>query len=262
MANQRVEMAGLHRDGRQIPIELAIMPVRVAQSISFSAFIRDLTAVKESQRTMATLEEQLRLSEQRFSKAFRASPLGIMFSTLADGRVIDANDAFLKIFGYSREDVIGRTSTELGMWADPEDRPRLLRQLLRHGSIHNVESTFRMKSGELRRALASVETVELGGERCALILFNDISERRRLEEQLRQFQKMESIGQLAAGVAHDFNNILAVIQGHTDMLLGGMVDGNDVEESLKQVAGAARRAGNLRANCSRSAGNRRCSRRT
>jgi two-component system, cell cycle sensor histidine kinase and response regulator CckA len=245
MTNQRVETTGLHRDGREIPIELAVIPVRIAQGISFSAFIRDLTAVKQSQRAMATLEEQLRLSEQRFSKAFRASPLGILFSTLEDGRVIDANDAFLKIFGYSRQEVIGRTSAELGMWADPEDRPRLLRQLLKHGAIHNVESAFRMKSGELRRALASVEIVELSGERCALILFNDISERRRLEEQLRQFQKMESIGQLAAGVAHDFNNILAVIQGHADMLLSGMVDGSDVEESLKQIAGAARRGGNL-----------------
>jgi nitrogen-specific signal transduction histidine kinase/ActR/RegA family two-component response regulator len=73
----------------------------------------------------------------------------------------------------------------------------------------------------------------------------DITERRQLEEQLRQLQKMESIGQLAAGVAHDFNNILAVIQGHTDMILGGMVEGKDAEESLKQVSAAAKRAANL-----------------
>src|SRR3989442_478518 len=84
-----------------------------------------------------------------------------------------------------------------------------------------------------------------GNTKGSIGILMDITERRQLEEQLRQLQKMESIGQLAAGVAHDFNNILAVIQGHTDMILGGMVEGKDTEESLKQVSAAAKRAANL-----------------
>src|SRR5262249_32114972 len=84
-----------------------------------------------------------------------------------------------------------------------------------------------------------------GNTKGSIGILMDITERRQLGEQLRQLQKMESIGQLAAGVAHDFNNILAVIQGHTDMILGGMAEGKDAEDSLNQVSAAARRAANL-----------------
>jgi len=91
----------------------------------------------------------------------------------------------------------------------------------------------------------TVNRVPIEGHPIFTSFVRDITDRRKLEEQLRQLQKMESIGQLAAGVAHDFNNILSVIQGHTYLLLGGMATGNDAEESIKQIGAAAKRAAGL-----------------
>lgn len=87
----------------------------------------------------ARTEESLRLSEEKFSKAFRSSPDPIIIASLADGRYIDVNDGFLRATGYHREEIIGRTSIELGAWADPEDRDKFIRILQEQGAVRNNE---------------------------------------------------------------------------------------------------------------------------
>jgi len=163
-------------------------------------------------------EEALQESQEKFSKAFCASPDGITIATLAEGRFIDANEAFLNTTGYKREDVIGRTSQELAIWENPRDRILLIGMLEQNGNVRNLELKFCIKSGEVRTMLCSADVIELGGQECLLMISRDISERKRLEEQLRQGQKLKSIGVLAGGVAHDFNNLLQIIQGYAELL--------------------------------------------
>jgi len=137
---------------------------------------RDISAWKRA-------EEALRESEARFSTVYHASPIGIGVSRLADEKFVDVNEAFLGIYGYTAEEVIGHSANELGLWL-PEERERLVEELEKRGRVQNVEMAFRKKSGETGKQLVSVEMIELGGEKCILGLLIDITERKRAEEAL------------------------------------------------------------------------------
>jgi PAS domain S-box-containing protein len=196
---------------------------------------RDVTARKEA-------EEALRQSEERFSRAFRLSPVAIALSTLPEGRFIDVNESFLQTFDFSRELVIGRTANELSLWENDEDLARISKVLKDGLAVCGMECKFRTRSGGSRVALVFVEKIELSDATCAIFITHDITDRLNLESQLRQAQKLEAVGRLAAGVAHDFNNLLTVIQGHTQLAMAR----NDVtpaqSKSLEAVSSAAQRA--------------------
>ncbi|MGB7846337.1 MAG: PAS domain S-box protein [Candidatus Acidiferrum sp.] len=138
----------------------------------------------EIARRTAT-EEKLQQSEHRFFTAFRFSPEGMSISTLKEGRYIEANEVFLRMLGYQREEVVGKTSTELGIWARPEDRTSLIQKYQRGETVRDIELNARTKSGQLRRVLLSLETIQLQDELCLLASLRDITERREVEEQLR-----------------------------------------------------------------------------
>lgn len=137
--------------------------------------------VEERRRT----ETALRQSEERFAKAFRSAPIGICLSRLADGLMLDANDTFLKMYGLTRQEAIGRTSIDLGLWADKEQRARLLKRLQDKGSLKVFEARMRRRTGEIGTVISAVERIELNGEPCVVTLQNDITERKRAEEKLR-----------------------------------------------------------------------------
>ncbi|MBP7736817.1 MAG: PAS domain S-box protein [Spirochaetes bacterium] len=156
---------------------------------SFAVFT-DITARKNA-------EEALRLSEDKFSKAFRSSPDSITISTVGEGCFIDVNDSFLKITGYARDEVIGHTVLELWIWPDEEYRKGLIARLLGEGRLHNREVNFRVKSGEMRIGIYSAEIIELQGETCLISVFADITEQRRLEREILDISEAErrKIGQ-------------------------------------------------------------------
>jgi PAS domain S-box-containing protein len=198
----------------------------------------------------ATLErlqaqESLRKSEERFSKAFRSSPMPMSLNTLDKGVWLDMNESMLRFFGYTREEMLGHTSLEMGIWHDPEERMRMLRQLQESKSVRDFSCRIRVKDGALREVLLSVERLDFGDEAVILVIVHDMTDRLNLEAQLRHAQKMEAVGQLAAGVAHDFNNILTIIQGHGDLLLTAPDLPETLRPSLTQIIGAASQAGSL-----------------
>jgi len=199
---------------------------------------RDVT---ESKRA----DDELAASEERFRKAFNASPEPMTISHWPEGRYVDCNESFLRITGYRREEVIGCTDTEVRFWPKPEDRARCMRFLEEHARAIDLEVLFGDKSGKERTGLYSAELIEIRGEQCVLAVMKDVTERRSLEEQLRLSQKMEAVGQLAGGVAHDFNNLLTVILGYSILLLRDLRPEDPRRAPLEGIQQAADRAAAL-----------------
>ena len=164
-------------------------------------------------------EETLRISEEKFSKTFHLNPDAILITRLVDGMIVTVNEGFKQIFGATEEEVIGKTALELNIWANPEDRNRVIEGLKTEGKVNNFEFSFRTKDGDIRYGLMSASIITLAGVSHALSITRDITESKMAREQLLQAQKMEAIGTLAGGFAHDFNNKLQVIDGYVDLML-------------------------------------------
>ncbi len=194
---------------------------------------------------LATANESLVKSEERFSKAFHESPLPGGIQTFSDQRFVDVNQRLAEVAGLKREEMIGRTAAELFLWEKPALADEWYQSLLRQELVREQEGRIRTPAGEMRELLVSLSPIALGGQPHVLLLAQDVSERALLERQLRQAQKMEAIGQLAAGVAHDFNNILTVIQGHTGLMQHKLEADSPVAKSAEQIARATTRAAAL-----------------
>src|ERR1700730_8722574 len=188
------ETVHIRKDGQRIDVSMMISPVKDASEtvVGAAAITRDISDRKKA--------------EERFHKAFNASPEPITIANLADGRLVDVNESFLHVTGFCREEVIGRTSLELNFWDRAQDYGELVEALEERGSVRDMEINFLAKSGERRTGLNSAEVIDIAGQKCILAIFKDITERKTLEAKLRQAQKMESIGRLSGGIAHDFNN--------------------------------------------------------
>jgi two-component system, cell cycle sensor histidine kinase and response regulator CckA len=225
------------KDGSVIEVEVTSSNIHFGGRAARLVVVHDVTQQTRDQK-------ELRQSKERFAKAFQLSPAAITISTLTEGRYIDVNDAFLNIMGYSREAVIGRTVRELGVWVDSGDRAAMVEDLAAVGSSIISRTKFRTKSGEIRLTNIFAERVEFDGIPCVLAITQDISEAHRLEEQLRQSQKMQAIGRLASGVAHDFSNMLSVILGYSELLAERDQTGSSAK-SVEEIRKAAERAASL-----------------
>ena len=200
--------------------------------------VRDITDRKNA-------EESLRVSEEKFSKAFHLGPDAITITSAEDGRYIEVNDNFLRLTGYTREELIGRASLELGIWANPKDRQQAVALLKRSGEFRDLEIRIAIKSGEVRTVQMSAHTIELARQACIIAIIRDVTDRRVLETQLRQAQKMEAVGRLAGGVAHDFNNLLVGILGYSELLKKKLADQGSLLRMANEINFAAMRARDL-----------------
>jgi len=131
-------------------------------------------------------EEALRVSEDKFSKAFRSSPDAFIIGRQADGMILDVNERWTEMLGYARDEAVGRTVSELRIYKDDRDRTQLLSLVRAHGSARDVEIDCRRKSGEIRNASISTEPIVVSDEPCLLLILRDITERKRTEEALRR----------------------------------------------------------------------------
>ncbi len=191
------------------------------------------------------IEAALRVSEHRFSKAFNASPIAMAIVSRVDHRFVDANDSLTKVFGWPRSEVLGEDLNAFPMWIDPAEITALLARLQSEPCVSGLALPVFTRARESREARVTAEPFDLDGVPHLLLLVEDVTERMQLEAQLRQSQKMEAIGQLAAGVAHDFNNILTVIRGHVSLQLANAQLQGTHRSSLAQVLAASERASSL-----------------
>jgi len=178
---ERLENTARHKDGRLVVLETSGVPFLDANGrlLGYRGIDRDITERKQA-------EEALRRSEDKFAKAFRTSPDAVNINRVRDGQYLEINEGFTAMTGYTPADVAGRTSLEINIWADPQDRARLAQALREHGEAVGLEAEFRLKDGSIRTGLMSARLIEVSGEPCILSITRDITERKRLEHETKE----------------------------------------------------------------------------
>jgi PAS domain S-box-containing protein len=236
----QMEKRYIHKSGRIVWVSLSASLVRDGEGRPLYRIsqIQDITERKRA-------EENLKQADERFGKAFRSSPEACAITTLSDKRFIEANDAFLRIMGFERSEVIGATVDELRIWPDLDERAGLIKKLLEGGQVKEEDVKFRTKSGKTLQIRMSAEIIQLQNEPCMLGLARDVTEQNLLEEQLRQAQKMEAVGRLAGGVAHDFNNLLGVIIGYSELVSSALPAESPMQKRVEAIKNAGQRAAAL-----------------
>jgi PAS domain S-box-containing protein len=179
----RGELINKTKDGRLLTVEGSANPILNENNeiIGFIGIQHDITLRKHS-------EEALKKSEEKFRKASMTSPDSINISRLSDGTFISVNEAFTKTLGYSEKEAIGKTSLELNIWADQNDRNNVVNELQEKGRVENYEAVFLKKDGNIVNGLLSASLIELEGVTHILTVTKDISLRKQVEEKLSREQ--------------------------------------------------------------------------
>lgn len=174
------EIPVLSKDGTVIWLGQNVqLIVEQGEPVGFQAIARDISQRKKT-------EDALRESEEKFSKAFHASPSMMSITGLSDGHYQEINDAFLAFTGYGRDELIGRTIKELKLWVDDNDPAVFYNILSKVGSIRNREVRVRVKKGDIRTALVSSDAIDISGEKHVLTVGTDITERKRSDQMLQE----------------------------------------------------------------------------
>lgn len=173
--------------------------------------IKDITERKR-------MEEKLRLSEDRFSKAFHVSPTPMCISTLEEGRVVDINDSYCRVIGYSFNEIFGRAVNELGIWVNETDRTLVIKKIMKMESVRNREIHFLNKSGEIRLGLFSAVRLDIDGQLCLLNSLLDVTELKKMEVEMTRLDRLNLVGEMAASIGHEIRNPMTTVRGYLQIL--------------------------------------------
>ena len=240
-----LEVAGTRGDGRPLSLILSGEVIDLADSRCLVTYVHDVT---EHQ----TAKVRLQQSEERFARAFGSSPNALSIIDVKTGNVLEVNEGFARLFGHSRATMVGNSSFEVGLWADPGQRERARQLLFEHGTLRDFPIVGRHADGRALDCLLSAEIVDLSEGRAVVVNVRDVTEtlkveraKAELETQLRQAQKMDALGTLAGGIAHDFNNILGAIMAYAELIKMDAHLPQQVESYVVELRRAGERAKDL-----------------
>jgi PAS domain S-box-containing protein len=208
-------------------------------------FTRDITERRQA-------ELALRQSEERFAKAFQASPLALTITSLRTSRLLEVNETFCRMSGYTREEAVGHTTPELGLWVRDSDREEEVAMVSERGRVRDLEYRFRLKDGTERIGLLSAERIEIGGEPCALTVIQDITEQKQAEAERDQVLEREKSlrakaeeasrlkDEFLATVSHELRTPLTAILGWAHLLRTGKFEDKQSLKALETIERNAR----------------------
>jgi len=210
-----LEASWARRDGTAIFVREGAKAIRDAEGkiAYYEGTVEDITERKRA-------EEALRQSEDKFSKAFRGSPLVVALTRMRDHRYLDVSESFEQWLGWRREEVIGRTPLDIGIWVDPAERSEFLKRLTAEGVVRNLEFRYRRKDGVEMVGLGSGELIEIGNEQCVISVITDITERKLAEERVRVSEERLRLAQQAAHIGAFEWNIRTGVNTWTPELEG------------------------------------------
>lgn len=199
----------------------------------------------KTEKKLHQVRRALQETEERFKVLFNSGTDAIFVRELDNGKpghFIEVNDIACQQLGYSRKQLLQMTMEEIELGADENGQSHSQFMDKKH---HLYETVFKTKSGEEIPVENNSHLIDLDGKKVILCISRDISQRKQLEHQLRQAQKMEAIGKLAGGIAHDFNNLLTAILGYSDLMLVKMDSGSAYKDGVNEIKKAAQRASAL-----------------
>lgn len=171
--------------------------------------------IEDHKQTMEALSQ----SEERFGKIFNTSPVMIVIIRMTDNQYVEVNQKFLDVIEYTRDEAIGRTPQELGLWSvDAEKGEKLLTELWEKGEYHNAEFKITTKTGKIVTTLTSSLFITFNGEQCRLATMQDITKEQQMEDDLLRLDRLNLIGEMAACISHEIRNPLTTVRGYLQMI--------------------------------------------
>ncbi len=198
------------------------------------------------------VDEALRLSEARFRGAFETSPDAVQIIRKSDGIYIDVNEGFTELTGYSREEVLNRSTREFNIWENPEDMEIFTQMLDKQGYVRNMEIKFQVKDGPARVGLTSARIMVWNNEPHILSVTRDIDdlkkaeeEVRKMEEERKQKERLQIILETAGAVCHELNQPLMAISGYSELMLMGMTKDDPLYDKNVKILEQVNRMGEI-----------------
>ena len=216
----------------------ALIKDPATDTISFIGIGRDITERKQHEKTLLQ-------SEEKFASVFHASPDAIVLSHLDDSQILDVNDGFTRMTGYTAEQVIGKSAREINLWRDYSDREKLESVVRKHQEIKFFEAHLTTSTGSSLLVQISARIITIDGVSCLLSIIRDITERDYILNELIKAQKLESISTLAGGIAHNFNNVITGVIGYISYAKRHAADAAKVMQILDSAEKSSYRAAGI-----------------
>ena len=188
---------------------------------------------------------EIEKNNELLSQVFSVSQNLLSITLPGSGEFIDVNEAWCETLGYCREDVIGRTGLDLGIWGSTQNRENLLDKFNKEGRLKNYEAHVFSRTAQEIVLLVDAQVLKVAEQPRILMSCVNVTEAKQTEEELRQAQKMEAIGQLTGGLAHDFNNLIGVTMGNAELLKDTVSDRPDAVKFAEQIVEASKKGAKL-----------------